>query len=181
MDDIAAEMIDREVALADFDHARDDFELAYSKVPDEALDFRPEGDDYSIADLLPHVIGSIRRYSKMLDLLKEVEYEELRLVANADEAELIERHRKDRSDVKKKPGQRMSALDEMEAEHDALAAKLRALAYDDYVRLAPVYYPGSEEAYPTRPADVTGWLSDHYREHVPHVAELLGRWNVGKF
>jgi hypothetical protein len=176
MDDIAAEMIDREAVLADFDHARDDFEFAYSRVPEEALDYRPQGDDYSIADLLPHVIGSIKRYSRQLDLMKEVEYGELRLVADAEEAELIKRHRDARSDVNLKAGQRKNALDEMEAAHDELAAKLRALAYDDYVRLAPVYYPGSEEVYPTRPADVTRWLADHYREHVPHVAELLDNW-----
>ena len=180
MDEVAAEMIDREAMLADFDHARDDFEIAYSKVPEEALDYKPEGDFYAIADIVPHVTGSILRYSRQLDLMKEIEYKELRLVVDArgQEAELIERHRQTRLDVNKRAGQRKTALDEMEAAHDELAAKLRALAHEDYVRLAPVYYPGSAEVYPTRPADVTRWLADHYREHIPHLAELLERWKV---
>src|ERR1041385_2836611 len=162
MDDIATEMIDREAALADFDHARDDFELAFSQVPDEALDYKPEGDDYAIADLIPHITGSIQRYSRQLDKMKEFEYQELRLVADAQEAELIQRHRKARADATRKGANRKTTLDEMEAAHDELAAKLRELAYDDYTRVAPVYYPGSEEVYPTRPADVSGWLADHY-------------------
>jgi hypothetical protein len=180
VDDVAAEMIDREQMLADFDHARDDFELAYSQVPEEALDYKPEGDYYAIADLVPHVTGSILRYSKQLDLMKEAQYKELRLVVGArdQEAELVERHRETRSDVNQRAGQRQSALDEMEAAHDAMAAKLRALVYDDYARLAPVYYPGSQEVYPTRPADITGWLADHYREHVPHIVELLEKWKA---
>src|SRR5438477_12317027 len=120
MDDIAANIIDRETALADFDHARDDFELAYSKVPDEALDFKPEGDDYSIADLVPHITGSIVRYSRQLDKMKEIEYQELRLVADAQEAERIEHHRQSRRDPSRKPGNRKAALDEMEAAHDEL-------------------------------------------------------------
>ena len=178
MDEIAAEMIDREVALADFDHARDDFELAFSQVPEEALDYKPEGDDYAIADLVAHITGSIQRYSRQLDLMKEAEYQELRLVADAQEAELIERHRKARTDATRKAENRQAALDQMEAAHDELAAKLREMAYDDYARLAPVYYPGSQEVYPTRPADVSGWLADHYREHIPHVEGLLERWKV---
>ncbi len=176
MDNVASDMIDRETALADFDHARDDFELAYSQVPDEALDFRPAGDDYSLADLLPHITGSIRRYSRQLDKMKEIEYQELRLAVDAREAELIAHHRKTRSDAALIPGDRTTALDEMEAAHDQLAAKLRDMAYSDYTRTSPVYYPGSESVYPTRPADLSGWLADHYREHVAHVNELLEKW-----
>lgn len=178
MDDTAADIIDREATLADFDHARDEFEAAFAKVPDEALDFKPEGDDYSIADLLPHVTGSIVRYSRQFDIMKEIEYQELRIVADAQEAELIESHRQARKDPARRPGDRQAALDEMEAAHDELAAKLRELAYEDYTRLSTVYYPGSAEPYPTRAADLTTWLADHYREHVPHVAELLESWRI---
>ena len=180
MDDTAANMIDRETALADLDHARDDFELAYSQVPDEALDYRPEGDDYAISDLVPHITGVIGRYSRQLDKMKEVEYQELRLVAEPEEAELLERHRQARRDTKLRPGERKTALDEMEEAHDRIAARLRDMAHDDYTRVAPVYYPGSEEVYPTRPADIAGWLTDHYREHVSHVEELLAKWQSTK-
>jgi DinB superfamily len=178
MDDLAADIIDREAMLADFDHARDDFENAFAQVPDEALDFKQEGDDYSIADLLPHITGSIVRYSRQFDLMKEIEYQELRIVAGAEEAELIESHRQAREDPTRKQGDRQTALNEMEAAHDELAAKLREVAYEEYTRLSTVYYPGSDAPYPTRPADLTRWLADHYREHVPHVMELLASWKM---
>ena len=173
MDDIAANIIDRETALADFDHARDDFETAYAQVPDEALDFRPDGDDYAISDLLPHITASIQGYSRQLDRMKEAEYRELRLVADTLQADLIESHRRARADATLKPATRQNALAEMEAAHDTLASKLRDMAHDDYTRVAPIFYPGSDEIYPTRPSDIAAWLTDHYREHVPHVQELL--------
>jgi len=176
MDDIAAGIIDRETALADFDHARDDFETAYEQVPDEALDHKPEGDDYAVSDLVPHITASIRGYSRQLDKMKEAEYRELRLVADTLQADLLESHRQMRADASRKPAERKDALGEMEAAHDEPAAKLREMAHDDYTRVAPVYYAGSTEAYPTRPSDIAGWLADHYREHVAHVEQLLEGW-----
>jgi len=176
MDDIAASIIDRETALADFDHARDDFEVAYARVPEEALDYKPEGEDYAISDLVPHITASIQGYNRQLDKMKEAEYKELRLVADTQHADLLQSHREARADASRRPAQRTNAIDEMEAAHDALASRLRDMAHDDYTRVAPVYYPGSDEAYPTRPADIAGWLTDHYREHVPHVLQLLEGW-----
>jgi hypothetical protein len=176
MDDLAASIIERETALAGFDHARDDFEVAYARVPDEALDYKPEGDDYAISDLVPHITASIIGYSRQLEKMKEAEYQELRLVADTLHADLLQSHRQSRADASRKPSQRMDALDEMEAAHDELASKLRDMAHDDYTRVAPVYYPGSDEAYPTRPSDIAGWLTDHYREHIPHVQQLLEGW-----
>ena len=38
---------------------------------------------------------------------------------------------------------------------------------------APVWYPGGSEAYPTSAADVLGWLTNHYREHVPQLQALV--------
>src|ERR671933_1571442 len=94
MDETATKIIDRETALADFDHARDDFETAYAQVPDEALDYRPDGEDYAISDLVPHITASIRGYSRQLDKMKEAEYRELRLVADTLQADLLESHRR---------------------------------------------------------------------------------------
>ncbi|MFL5732279.1 MAG: DinB family protein [Chloroflexia bacterium] len=176
MDDTAANILARETALADFDHARDDFETAYALVPEEALDYKPEGDDYAISDLVPHITASLIGYSRQLDKMKEAEYRELRLVADALQADMFKAHREARADSSRRPGQRRNALDEMEAAHDALAARLRDMAHDDYYRVAPVFYPSSDEVYPTRPSDIAGWLTDHYREHVPHVQQLLDRW-----
>jgi len=34
------------------------------------------------------------------------------------------------------------------------------------------------QPYPTSAADIKAWLTDHYFEHVPHVAELLQGWRA---
>ncbi len=169
MDDTAAEIIAREKALADFDHARDDFEDAFSQVPDEALGYKPEGDDYSIGYLLTHITGSLLQYSSVATKIHEAAFGEVRLDSEGppepDNSQTIDRE---------------AALTEMEAAHDALAGKLRELAYEDFSRKAPVYYPGSTDPYPTGAADILGWVTDHYREHIPHVAELLAGWEKTK-
>src|ERR1044072_2872369 len=87
MDDVAANMIERSTALADFDHARDDFEQVYSRVREEELDYKPEGDDYSIRDIVSHVSGVMIMYTRLLERIREAEYEEVRLAAGAEDAE----------------------------------------------------------------------------------------------
>ncbi len=166
MDDTAGEIITREEALADFDHARDDFEDAFSKVPDEALGYKPEGDDYTIGFLLSHITTSMRDYSKV--------------VAQIHEAAFGEVHIDSYSAPDAAPGQtsdRAASLTNMETVHDTLAAQLEELAYENFSRKAPVYYPGAIDAYPTSASDIIGWVTDHYREHISHVEQLLERWN----
>lgn len=165
MDDTAADIIDREAALADLDHARDDFEDAFSKAPDEALGYMPEGDDYSIGYLLIHVRDIIRNYAGVADKIKEAAFGEVRLGGEGESPSAPEQLT-----------DRGAALAEMEAAHDDLAVKVRALAYEDFGRKAPVYYPGSDEPFPTSASDLLTWVSDHYREHVPHVEQLIDRW-----
>jgi hypothetical protein len=45
-------------------------------------------------------------------------------------------------------------------------------------RSAPVCYGDAGEALPTTAADIAGWVADHYREHIPHVHELLRAWQA---
>src|SRR5438128_1856217 len=117
MNEMITYFIDRETALADFDHARDDFELALRLVPDEALEYKPEGDDYSIADLVPHVTGSIMDYARQLDLTREMEFRVVRLVAQSEGAILIEEGRREREDRTPREGHE-NALAQMESAHD---------------------------------------------------------------
>src|SRR5215210_6336910 len=142
----------------------DDFENALAMVPEEASDYKPEGEDYSIADLVPHCTYSIQRYIRLLDAMEAAEYREVREAAGTGHDELLQRHRSARSDAASRAQAGKSALDEMEAAHDLLASRLRDMAYEEYTRVAPVYYPGSDEAYPTRATDILGWLTDHYHE-----------------
>src|SRR5207247_5267838 len=110
MDDVAANIIDRETALADFDHARDDFETAHAQGPDEALDIKPSEDDHAISDLVSHITASILGYSRQLDKMKEAEYRELRLVADTLQADMLEAHRQVRADPTLKPTARQDTL-----------------------------------------------------------------------
>ena len=71
---------------------------------------------------------------------------------------------------------RQAVLDELDAVHDRLAARLRKMAYEEYGRQAPVHYGGSPDPYPTSAHDIIGWLTDHYYEHVPHIEQLLEGW-----
>ena len=176
MDETAVNIIERETALADFDHAREDFEAAFGQVPDEALHWKPEGDDYSIGDLLPHVTSVLKGYLALIEMMKLADFQEVRKAASDEQAVLFERYRPSWPDPLKRVDSRRAALEQMEAAHDELAAKLRDMAYKEYSRQAPVYYPGSEEAYPTRAADIIGWVTEHYREHVQHVGGLLEGW-----
>lgn len=168
MDVTADGIIAREKALADFDHARDDFEDAFGSVPEEALSYKPEGDDYSIGYLLTHIMGSMRDYSNAVIKIHEAAYGEVRLDSYGPQPP-------DNATI-----DRNAALTEMEVAHDTLAGKLRELAYEDFTRKAPVYYPGATNPYPTSAADIIGWVTDHYREHIPHVEGLLAEWEKEK-
>jgi len=165
MDETAADIIDRETALANFDHARDDFEDAYSVVPDEALSFKPEGDEYTIGFLLPHITSVLKKYAGLVDKIREAGYGEVRLLEDERPDLSLGMHIS-----------RETELAEMEAAHDTLAGKLRELAYEEFGRQAPVIYPGTTEVYPSSAADIIGWVTEHYQEHIVHVAELMGKW-----
>src|SRR6478735_2037074 len=126
MDDVAADIIDRERELADFDHARDDFERSYASVPAAALDYTPEGDDYSLGYLIPHVTASIERYSRLLDDLKAAEYREVSNAAQPEDAVPIRvGSSSDEPDVEADP--KAGIFEAMELAHDTLAAKMREL------------------------------------------------------
>jgi hypothetical protein len=178
MDDLAASIIDRETELAKFDHARDDFEVAFARVPDEALEWKPEGDDYTIGFLVPHVISSMANYSTALDRIEAASYGVVGPGWEADEA-LVDYGAKVQAIYAAGAG-RAAVLDEMDAVHDRLASRLRKLAYEDYSRQSSVHYGGSDQPFPTSAHDIIGWLTDHYYEHVPHIEQLLEGWQKSK-
>jgi len=42
-------------------------------------------------------------------------------------------------------------------------------------------YGAGQEAFPTSPEDIIGWLRDHYREHVQQSADLVAAWKAGSW
>lgn len=63
--------------------------------------------------------------------------------------------------------------------HEHVAAGLATMSEDDWGRKDAGHLRGSGgQPYPTSAADIKAWLTDHYFEHVPHVAELLQGWRA---
>ncbi len=163
-------VVDREQALAGLDQARDRFRAAFDAAPDAALGFLKEGDDYSLGGLVPHIAWVFTHYGRVLDGMVASRFgecrasdppEELAAVATATRAGMASHD------------ERESAIREMEAGHEAVTQQVRALPGEDFERKAQVFYGDAAEPYPTSAADVVGWLTEHYEEHVPHSAQLL--------
>ena len=161
--------MDRESGLADLERARGEFDGAMAGVPDGALGHLKAGDDYSLSGLVPHCEYVFRHYSAVLDGMAAGT--EFRAVDPDD----LEAWHKRASREGFAAGDRTRAMSALAEWHQATVERLRKVA--DWDAKVPVLYGAeSAEPYPTSAADINGWLTDHYREHVPHVAELLEDW-----
>ena len=175
MDELSDSIIDRETALANFDHAREDFARAFAQVPDKALSYKPEGDDYSIGDLLPHVINQINMYSVVLDSMAGLGWS-LAHPFEGETRQAMQDYAAQMQAIYAAGAGKETMIAELEKAHDQLASRLRELAYKEYSQKAPVLYPSSEEPYPTSAADLLKWLTDHYNEHIAQVWQMLDAW-----
>jgi hypothetical protein len=164
---------DRDGALAAFAQARDGYVNAYQPVPDEALAFVPQGEDYTLGGLVVHVTDVLEHYTRVLDGMLGAGFGQVRVV-DPDEgrAELDALIRDGYP-----PAERSQKLAEMRTVHDGLAAKVATLSSLEFTRKAPVLYgPDTTEPYETSVADILGWLTDHYQEHITQAGELLTSW-----
>jgi hypothetical protein len=174
-----SEAQDRGARLQEFARARDQFEQAYQAVPDDALTYVPEGDDYTLGGLAVHVTDALYHYSYVLDVLKQSGYgPQARVVDPVDDA-------KQRRDAMVAHGfagnEKAGVFREMRSAHEALAAKISAVPEAEYTREAPILYGAdTQEPYTTKAADVIGWVIDHYNDHTKQVGELLERWSGSK-
>jgi hypothetical protein len=159
----------REAALVAYDEARDRFLAAFEEVPDAALGFLKAGDDYSIGGLLAHVRWGLTHYSGVLEAVVSGAFEEVRDPTDPAEQERVAAEAR----ASLAPADRGAALSSLAAAHARLGSQVRSLAEADFDRTAPVLYGDATEPYATSAATVMGWMTEHYDEHVPHVAELL--------
>jgi hypothetical protein len=166
---------DRAEVVAAFDAARDRFLAAFAEVPDAALTYLPEGDEFAIGALLLHVTDPLRTYRT---LLEDMAASPGRLDQGGDLAqqEAALQQRLEIIAARPTAAERAPLLASLEAAHQQLRARLLATPTADFDREIDVIYPGSTEPYPTSPRMVAGWVIDHYDEHVPHVAALLQGW-----
>ena len=166
--------MERDAALADFDRARAEWEAAFARVPDAALDYLKPGDDYALGGLQVHVNWVLRNYLSLLDAIVDARFEEISPeVDRAAEHEALVGARQGLHGAERQP-----VLDAMSDLHAKVCAAVEALPKADWSRRAPVIYRPGEDALPTSPDDVLGWLRDHYREHVVQSADLISDWRA---
>jgi len=168
--------MDRTDALADFDVARNEWEVAFAKVPDDALGYLKPGDDYALGGLQVHVNWVLTHYSRVLDGMIAKKFAQLPPLDPPGEGEAANKKAK----VGLTSSERTGSLKEMARLHAAVLAGARRLQEDDWGRKAQVIYGEGQDPYPTSAEDIVGWLRDHYREHVEQSAELISSWNESR-
>jgi DinB superfamily len=165
----------RQTDLASLADAREAFTDAIESVPEEALGYLKPGDDYALGGLVFHVNAVLERYAAVLSAVLEAGFKEV-TVTNPPGFEAANARAKEGL----VPEQRIAALEEMKRWHDDVAASLESVDEADWQRKAPVHYGAGTDAFPTSPADINGWLTEHYLEHVPHASQLLADWKAAR-
>jgi hypothetical protein len=160
-------------ALDSFEQARRQFVEAIEGAPTEALVYRSPGDDYALGGLVTHVNGVLRRYGRVLDAIAADPGAELD--ARSIDEDMEEANARSKEGLT--AGERAQAMATLATLHGHVAAVLSTVSAEAWNRKTPVRYGGGEQ-YLTSAADITEWLSGHYLEHVPHVADLLRRWRA---
>lgn len=166
----------RDAVLTDLGAAKASFEQALASVPAEALGFLKPGDDYSLGGLIAHNLAVVDHYRLVLAVVVDSGFAEVR----PEDPEGFWEAAAARSKEGLLAEEAAEALAELDRRHGAFVEALRALPEEDWERTAPVFYGQSEEALPTCPADIVGWVHGHYLEHVPHIHELHGEWEKGR-
>lgn len=166
--------VDSKATLAAFTAARDEYLEAMRRVPVGAARYLRPGDDYSLGGIAVHVNFVLQHYTNVLNALIACGFGECR---PADPAGLEEQAK-----ARAREAVEASELDSELAETGKLHQHLIGLvegAAANLERKAPVWYPGGAEPFPTSAADVLGWLTGHYSEHVPQLEALVGEWQRG--
>jgi hypothetical protein len=161
----------RETVLADFDQSRLEFEEALRRAPDAALRYRPPGEDYALGGLVVHVADVLHNYARLIDAINAVEWRPLTAPGHETsphDTTLIH----DGFGGETRP----AILEQMRTAHTALVQATLVSGPETFRRQAAVIYSGSSEPYPTSPADVVGWVRDHYKEHTQQITDLVSAW-----
>lgn len=162
----------RDEALAAFDAARDAFVAMYDGVPDEALRYLRQGDDYAFGGLVTHATAVLEHYLLVLQLIVQADF----AAVHAVDPDGFWDAAAARAKSGPAPGEGGAELARMGARHADVVAAAGTIAQEDWDRKADVRYGDAAEPYPSSPADVLDWLVAHYREHIPQAGELFEEW-----
>jgi hypothetical protein len=162
----------RERAVHDLFVARGEFAAAFGDVPDEALPFRRPSDLYALSGIVVHVTATVDHYRRVLEGLIDSSFKPFALQPQDPG---VEAAHAERAKTGFGAGERDEAFAVLESAHDDFATAALSLVPPDYVRKVPITYRAGDVPHDTSPADIVGWLTDHYREHVPQIRELAAR------
>ena len=169
-----SEVADRDTAVGEFNRKRDEYQKSYDAVPDDAMRYVPQGEDYTLGGLVVHVTDVILHYTHALDEMTGAGFQQVRVIDPEDDAK---RERDRMIGEGFGGGERAGVFQDMRGAHQVIEGKVRALSAEEYSRKAPVLYGGdAQDPYPTDAGDILGWLTDHYQEHIDQVAGLLAKW-----
>src|SRR5439155_22305208 len=130
------------------------------------------GDDYALGGLVHHVNAVLEHYLVVLDAIIASDFME---TEPRDRPMLFEKAA-ERARSGLAPGERADALAATERLHREVSQRIADLAPEQFDRHARVRFEPAAEPSPTSAADILGWLTGHYKEHVPHIAQLLSNW-----
>ncbi len=116
-------LADRATVLDGFARARDELEEAFRAVPDEALTYCPEGDDYALGGLVLHLTEVLNHYRHVLGRIRAAEFGEVRISPDSDD---VERHRAARLRAGLTAEARPAAFAALRSVHDELVEGGRA-------------------------------------------------------
>lgn len=168
----------REAALRALDQAYAAFLEAFREVPDEALRFVPEGEEYCLGILPEHLCDPLWSYSSQLDAMLRAGFAQIDLSGDrALEAAKAQRHA---ALAAWRPGtsERAEMMARLATAHQHARSRLAALDDATFTRAAPVVYAAGTEVLPTSAADIAGWLTEHYDEHTQQTRSLLVQWRA---
>lgn len=156
--------------LTDFDAAAAEFFEAFAGVPEAALGYRPEADDYALSGLLIHIAGGLEYYGHVLTSMVDANFEPISAsgAPSAEDQALIH------DGIA--PSARGSSIERIRLAHARLVQEVQRAG--DVNRAAQVRFGEAAEPLATSAADLVGWMRDHYREHVAHIDELLTGWRA---
>jgi ketosteroid isomerase-like protein len=162
-----------DLLLERFDAAGAAYRSALAEAPAEALGQRRPGDDYTLGGLAHHVNAVLEHYLGTAEAM---------LVAGHGETSAPDSSRRfaeagERVGLTPTAEERDATLARTAELHAAVRGLLAGLGAGDWGRPTPVRF-GSGDPYPTRPADVLNWLTDHYAEHSAQAASLLADWRT---
>ena len=161
----------RETDLHDLFVARGEFAAAFSAVPDTALQNTSGDGEYAMSGIVVHLTATIDHYRRVVEGLIDREFKPF---AVPPEDPGVEAAHAERARTGFAAGERDEAFALLEAAHDDFAEAVLTVQPQDYGRKVAITYKAGDAAHDTSPADIVGWLADHYREHTATVRKTSG-------